>query len=71
MITPSLYPNPVLSDFNVDGFKYYQWTLKNTIGQIIKSGNHDNTNIQEVQSGFYFLEIKQNDQLINYRIIKQ
>ena len=71
MITPGLYPNPVLSDFNLDGFKYYQWTLKNTIGQIIKSGNHDNTNIQEVQSGFYFLEIKQNDQLINYRIIKQ
>jgi hypothetical protein len=71
LLTPRIYPNPILRDFKIDGLDSFKWTLKNTTGQIIKSGIQDNTNIQEVQSGFYFLEVKQNNQLLNYRIIKQ
>jgi len=70
-ITPSLYPNPILTDFKIDGSENYNWLLKNQLGQSIKSGNQSSTSLQDVQSGLYFIEVKHKNQTYNYRIIKQ
>jgi phosphatidylserine/phosphatidylglycerophosphate/cardiolipin synthase-like enzyme len=71
LITPSIYPNPILTDFKIDGIDSYNWSLKNQLGQSIKTGNQSSTSLQDVQSGLYFIEVKHKNQTYNYRIIKE
>ena len=71
LITPSLYPNPIMSDFKIDGLDNYNWLLKNQLGQSIKTGNQSSTSLQDLASGLYFIEVKDKNQTYNYRIIKE
>jgi hypothetical protein len=71
LITPSIYPNPILSNFKIDGIDSYNWSLKNQLGQSIKTGNQSSTSLQDLPSGLYFIEVKDKNQTYNYRIIKE
>jgi phosphatidylserine/phosphatidylglycerophosphate/cardiolipin synthase-like enzyme len=68
---PRLFPNPVSSHFNIESTDAYSWLIKNNVGQVVKSGKNQNTDIHELKDGLYLLQVKINDQYFNYRLMKQ
>ncbi len=68
---PKLFPNPIEDKFTVESLEHFSWIIKNAMGQIVKTGVSDNTDIHELKAGLYFLQINSNDNYINYRVVKQ
>ena len=63
----SLYPNPTNNQITISGIKGdYLYKISNTLGQIIKTGNKQNTstiNISDLNSGIYIIEITNSDNI--------
>lgn len=69
--TPKLFPNPVSDNFTIESLDHYSWQINNALGQIVKTGVSNNTDIHELKAGLYILQINSNNKYINYRLVKQ
>lgn len=69
--SPKLFPNPVTNNFNIETSDRYTWVIKNNLGQVVKSGAQNNTDIHELKNGLYLLQVTINHQNFNYRLMKQ
>ena len=60
---PKIYPNPSSYEFNIQIENDIQYSIYNTLGRKILSGNghHPTINVEKLIRGFYFLEIKNTD----------
>lgn len=71
--TIKVYPNPVEDEINLLGvIQKVDFQLSNASGKIIKNGTTQNRiAVNELESGFYFLKIIENQQLRVIKIIKK
>lgn len=70
-----IYPNPTSGDLYINLEQQSELVISNTLGQIqheIKlNKGKNNLNLQNLSEGIYFLTIKQNEIIINKKIIKK
>jgi hypothetical protein len=72
----SVYPNPTkgLVTFNLSSSTSTPFTITNNIGQVVKAGNFTKSttlDVSDLDNGVYFVNITQNNQNINTKIIIQ
>lgn len=71
----SIYPNPVVEKLHIGNFSQeeIQYTIINTLGQVVKSENlvNDHILLGELQSGVYFILFKVGRKDLLHRIIVQ
>jgi hypothetical protein len=67
--TLEIYPNPSSGIIHFSTESEYE--ISDELGNYIKSGFGNSTNISEVQSGVYLLKLLNNNNVINKKIIKQ
>ncbi|MFM7016824.1 MAG: phospholipase D-like domain-containing protein [Bacteroidota bacterium] len=70
-LKPILFPNPVTNEFKIENIDDYFWEVKSLTGQLLHSGNNNNTSISNLNTGVYLLEVKSNNQQYHYRLVKQ
>ena len=70
-----LYPNPVSEDFlNIEMLeaKQFSYKITNITGRTIMNGNSQGViNVSNLKSGMYFIEIKNEDEIIVKRFIRE
>ncbi len=72
----AMYPNPATQNtisINLTGAKNVSYTIKNMLGQTVKSNSLSNTSIYigELQSGLYLVEISDGQKSITKKLLKQ
>jgi subtilisin family serine protease len=69
----SIYPNPVLDYIKIQTDPGAEYSLTNLQGQEIKAGTLINwinfVDVQDVQSGTYFIRVAKDDRMRSYKIV--
>ncbi len=78
LTTLELYPNPTEGSFNISySGGAYNWTLRNSMGQIVKSRtdrssmNAELIRMDELSKGIYYLSIESENETLLRKVIKQ
>ena len=67
------YPNPTTRFVYLESFNGYNFTLYNSYGQLLMSGELDNyqLDLYELPNGIYFLELKQDERIEHFSLEKR
>lgn len=67
-----IFPNPAEKGVRVEGLRNFQWVLKNTLGNVLLQGKHEEIILEGLPAGFYYLTlILPNRQEKTWKIVKK
>jgi hypothetical protein len=68
----SFYPNPVKESINLSSIEYSQFEIFDLLGKLVLKGNSENQiNASSLTKGVYVLKLKDGENTINQKFIKE